>query len=86
VPLAIAVAAPVLAAVALGTTVLWVYAGAESAGLSLVAAAAALIASGWAMLVAPSRALRALGIASFVTASIALVLWWQEAAGILRTT
>jgi hypothetical protein len=86
VPLAVAVAAPVLAAIALATTILWVHAGADSAGVSLVAAVAALIASGWAILVAPSRALRALGIASLVTASIALVLWWQEVAGILKTT
>jgi hypothetical protein len=75
-----------LAVAALATTILWVYAEVDSAGVGLITAVAALIASAWAMLVAPSRSLQVLGIASFVTASITLVLWWQEIAGILKTT
>jgi hypothetical protein len=52
----------------------------------LIATAAALITSAWAMLVAPSRALQALGFASFLTASITVVLWWRAMTEILRTT
>ena len=58
----------------------------SAAGVSLVATAAALIASAWAVLVAPSRALQALGIAAFVTASITVVLWWYAITEILKTT
>jgi hypothetical protein len=77
--LAIAAAAPLLAAVALATLVIWrANAGPNSAAWwSPLAAIAALIASAWAILAAPSRALLALGIGSLVIASITLLLWWD---------
>lgn len=76
--LAIAAAASVFATVALATLVMfYADAGPESAAWwSPLAAITALIASAWAMWVAPSRALLALGISSFVIASITLILWW----------
>jgi hypothetical protein len=55
----------------------WEVNAGETAGWSLFAGITALIASAWAMLLAPSRALLALGIASFVTALVTLILWWD---------
>jgi hypothetical protein len=70
--LAIAAAAPLLASTALVAFAVW-----ELYGWTLFAALTALIASACAILVAPSRALVALGIGSFATASITLILWWD---------
>jgi hypothetical protein len=77
--LAIAAAAPFLATLALATFVLWdANVGPNSAAWwSPVAAITALIASAWAILAAPSRALLALAIVSIVVASIVLILWWD---------
>jgi len=57
--------------------VVWEVNVGATAGWSLFAAITALIASAWAILVAPSRALQALGIVSFATALITLILWWD---------
>jgi hypothetical protein len=67
----------VLATTALAAFVVWEVNAGATAGWSLFAAITALIASAWAILVAPSRALQALGIASFATALITLILWWD---------
>ena len=77
--LTIAAAAPLLATVALATFVMWeADAGPDSAAWwSPLAAIAALIASAWTILAAPSRALLALGIGAIVIASITLTLWWD---------
>jgi hypothetical protein len=85
--LAVALLAPLLAVAALATFLVWErYSDADSAGgVSLVATAAALIASAWAVLVAPSRPLQAVGIGAFVTASVTAVLWWNAIIEILKT-
>jgi hypothetical protein len=77
--LAIAAAAPLLATVALATFAMWdASVGPNSAAWwSPLAAITALIASAWAIMTSPSRALLALAIGSIVVASIALILWWD---------
>lgn len=73
-------AAPVLAAAALVTHILWAtdVAPNSAAGVTPVAAAAALLASAFAVLVARSRRpFVALAVASFIAGSITLVLWWD---------
>lgn len=47
---------------------------------------AALIASAWGMLVAPSRTLLVLDIASFCVASVTLALWWNAVWTIVRSS
>jgi hypothetical protein len=86
--LAIAVIAPLLAIAALATYVMWESdVGADStAGVSLISTAAALIASAWAVLIAPSRVLQVVGVAALVTAFVTAALWWRAATEIWKTT
>ena len=77
--LAIAAAAPVLAAVALATFLIWEADAVpnSAAWWSPLTAITALIASAWVTLTTHSRALLAVGIGSIAVASIALTLWWD---------
>ena len=86
--LAVAVTAPLLTTAALATYVMWEsHLGADPAAtVSLISTAAALIASAWAVLTAPSRVLQIVGIAAFVTACVTAVLWWHAATEIWKTT
>jgi len=86
--IAVAGVAPLLAAAALVSHFLWEFDAVRTsaAPATLIAAVAALIASAWAMLIAPSRALLVLGIASFVAASITLALWWDAMLAIAKTS
>jgi hypothetical protein len=70
----------------LAASALAVFAEWEVNGWSLFAAVTALIASAWAILVAPSRALVALGIGSFAASSITLILWWDAAWEIAKSS
>ena len=64
-----------LASAALAAFVVWE--AAFSWWWSPIAAVMALIASTWATLAAPSRALLALDFGAIVIASITLILWWD---------
>lgn len=72
--------APLLAATAVVSQILWTLSPVWDfpAWFTPVAAIAALLASGLAVLVARSRRpFVALAVASFVAASITLALWWE---------
>jgi hypothetical protein len=85
---AVSLAAPLLALTALSTYVVWrTDLEADWAGhVSLPTTAASLLASAWAILVAPSRRSQALAAVAFVVALATAVLWWDSISEILKTT
>jgi len=86
---AVAVAAPLLAFIAFATYALWERTDLDAGRLgsiSLPCTGAALIASGWAILVAPSRRLQLLGVAALAVTIVTAVLWYVAFSEIMQTT
>ncbi len=86
---AIGVLAPLLAAAALATFVVWERSVGEAdwaAPVSLVGTCVAFVTSAWAILVATSRALQIVGVAALIVSVLTAVLWWSAISGILETT